>query len=220
MLERQNCLWKTKYDPSKAVAYRPGKHEAELGLINRVFREIPSGSVLDVPCGNGRLSVHLAKTGKYALSAADYSESMLVLASSAIKAQGIPFPVEKEDIESMSYPDRRSDTVLCFRLFHHYPDKTTRQKTVAELCRVANEYVVISYFSPFSVTSWKRRFRVLTGGKKPKKYSTPLSEVNGYFANHGFELVRDFAQLSFLHTLHVALYRRKQEIPLAKLPGY
>ena len=211
MLEHQNHLWKTKYDPIRAAAYRPRYHEAELGLIDRVFRAIPSGSVLDIPCGNGRLSVHLAKKKQYSLNAADYAEAMLVLAGNAIKVHGFSFPVAKEDIESMSFSDRRFDTILCFRLFHHFPDKTTRQKTVAELCRVANEFVAISYFSPFSVTSWKRRIRALTGGKKPKKYSTPLSEVSGYFASHGFELIRDFAQLNFLHTLHVALYRRKQE---------
>ena len=46
--------------------------------------------------------------------------------------------------------------------------------------------------------------------KNPKKYPTPLSEVSSYFASHGFELVRDFSRLNFLHTLHIALYRRKQ----------
>jgi hypothetical protein len=46
------------------------------------------------------------------------------------------------------------------------------------------------------------------GGKKSDKHTTPLSEVRRYFENAGFRLVRDFAQLRLIHTLHLALFER------------
>jgi hypothetical protein len=79
------------------------------------------------------------------------------------------------------------------------------------LCRVARKYVAMSYFSPASVTSVKRTLRAAFGGKKSEKHSTPLGEVEGYFAKAGFRLVRDFAQLPWVHTMHLALFERVGE---------
>jgi hypothetical protein len=45
-------------------------------------------------------------------------------------------------------------------------------------------------------------------GRKIKKHSTALSEMDAYFDTQGFERIRDFPLLNFIHTLHVALYRR------------
>jgi hypothetical protein len=57
----------------------------------------------------------------------------------------------------------------------------------------------------------KRRLRAAVGGKKSDKHTTPLREVEGYFAAAGFGLVRDFAQLRLIHTLHLALFERVGE---------
>jgi hypothetical protein len=35
--------------------------------------------------------------------------------------------------------------------------------------------------------------------------------VAGYFAQAGFKLARDFAQLPLIHTLHIALFERVGE---------
>lgn len=200
-------IWKTKYDTQGANAYRPGRHNAEVHLIDRVFASIPVCTVLDLPCGNGRFSSHLARKG-YAVSAADYSVAMLNLAEQDFGANKLNIDTHQEDIERLTFADQSFDTVLCFRLFHHFPDSLTRTRAVSELCRVAHNNVVISYFSPFSVTSIKNGLRAKFGGKKSKKYSTPLSELKKYFASHGFELHENNALMPFIHTIHVAVFRR------------
>jgi len=200
--------WKIKYGMGRAFLYRPGKHDAETRLIDRVFDGIPPCTVLDIPCGNGRFSTYLAEKG-YRVTAADYSESMLELTRNAASAKGLSFSVVRDDVESLGlFPDRQFETVLCFRLFHHFPEAEIRQRVVSQLCSVAKEYVALSYFSPNSVSSIKQYLEYRYCGKTPKKYPTSLFEINAYFKAHGFGLVRDFPLMNLIHTLHVALYRR------------
>lgn len=205
---------RTKYDEPTARQYqsvKPGKHRAEMRLVDRAFARVPkSHRVLDVPCGGGRVTVHLAKQG-YAVTAADLSEAMLAIARENVATQKLPCPVEKQDIEQLTFPDRTFDTIISFRLFHHFPSPDIRQRAVAEICRVARKYVALSYFSPTSVTSVKRRVRAALGGKKSQKHDTSLREIKKYFAAAGFKLVKDFAQLPVIHTMHLALFERTGE---------
>ena len=177
-------------------------------LIDRAFKEIPKRHiVLDLPCGGGRATVHLAQQG-YAVGAADLSDAMLDIAREKLGKLKMVLFVQKQDVEALTFAERSFDTILCFRLFHHFPTQDIRRRAVNELCRVAREYVAISYFSPASVTSLKRAFRARFGGKPSQKHATPLSEVRGYFEDCGFRLVKDFAQFPLVHTMHLALFAR------------
>ncbi|HRL76941.1 MAG TPA: class I SAM-dependent methyltransferase [Candidatus Accumulibacter phosphatis] len=203
---------KEKYDRSTALAYkdRPRKqHAAEMSLIDRVFRHIPQAHrVLDLPCGGGRVVVHLARRG-YHVTGADHSPAMVEIARHTLDENSLACPVEQQDIEALTYADRQFDTIICFRLFHHFPNAEIRQKAVSELCRVAGTYVALSYFSPLSLTSLRTRLRIALGGRGSQKLTTPLAEVQGYFRRQGFVLVKDLARRRFIHTLHVALFARR-----------
>jgi 2-polyprenyl-3-methyl-5-hydroxy-6-metoxy-1,4-benzoquinol methylase len=204
---------RTKYTEDRSRKYQkrpPGKHAAEIRLLDRAFTLIPKEHrVLDAPCGGGRVSVHLAQNG-YNMAAADLSESMVTIAREAMANNKLNVKVERQDIEKLTYPDRTFDTIVSFRLFHHFPTPDIRRRVVRELCRVAGKNVVLSYFSPLSFTSAKNKLRQTLGGAPLKKYATPLSEIEGYFAECGFRLVRDFAQLPLVHTLHVAVFARSE----------
>jgi ubiquinone/menaquinone biosynthesis C-methylase UbiE len=205
---------RVKYDDATARRYqvrKEDKHRAEMRLLERAFARIPKPQrVLDVPCGGGRVAVHLSRLG-YDVACADLSEAMLAIARERVHSEGLPCPVEKQDVERLAYPDRRFDTVISFRLFHHFPNAATRQRVASELCRVARRFVVLSYFSPWSFTSAKRQLRAALGGRKSDKHPTPLGEVAGYFRRAGFRLVKDYAQLPLVHTLHVAVFERMGE---------
>jgi ubiquinone/menaquinone biosynthesis C-methylase UbiE len=202
---------RTKYDETAAAKYqvrRESKNRAEMRLVERAFAAIPRDArVLDVPCGGGRVTIHLLQRG-YTVSSGDLSESMLSIARESIVHAGFPADVQRQDIEQLNYPDQAFDAVICFRLFHHFPDATIRQRTVKELCRVARRWVALSYFSPASVTSIKRKLRAAMGGRKAEHYPTSLSEVSGYFDRCGFKLAKDFAQMPLVHTMHLALFQR------------
>src|SRR5438876_12248204 len=111
---------RVKYTESAARKYqqrKPGKHRAEMRLLDRAFAHIPkTHRVLDVPCGGGRVTLHLSKKG-YKMSSADLSENMIVIARQAV-GEGIT--VEKQDVERLTYPDKHFDSIVSFRLFHHF----------------------------------------------------------------------------------------------------
>ncbi|MBI2929424.1 MAG: class I SAM-dependent methyltransferase [Verrucomicrobia bacterium] len=203
---------RVKYDEKTAREYQScdeRKHRAEMRLIDRAFALVPkTHRVLDVPCGGGRVTVRLAEQG-YAVSAADLSDAMIAIARETLAQHGLPVPVEKQDVERLTYPDRHFDTVVSFRLFHHFPTTEIRERVVKELCRVARQTVVLSYFSPWSPTSLKRTLRAALGGKKSQKHATPLAEVERYFGGCGFRLVKNFARQALVHSLHVAVFERK-----------
>jgi SAM-dependent methyltransferase len=202
---------RTKYDRAAAEKYqrrKEGKNRAEMRLVDRAFATIPkSARVLDVPCGGGRVTIHLAKRG-YQVSSGDLSEAMLDIAREGIAQAGLAADVQCQDIEKLTYPDQAFDAVICFRLFHHFPNADIRRRTVTELCRVAKQWVALSYFSPASVTSIKRKLRAAMGRRRSEHHATSLSEVSGYFERCGFRLVKDFAQMPLVHTMHLALFAR------------
>ena len=198
---------RVKYDDKQSGKYqhrKPHKHKAEMRLIDRAFQRIPTNHrVLDVPCGGGRVMMHLAKKGYFA-SGADLSESMLAIARESVFEANLSCHVERQDLEKLNYNDGHFDTIVCFRLFHHFPNAEIRQRVVSELCRVAGQFVVLSYFSPYSVQSVRRKL----SGKDRDRFATSLAEVEGYFRHADFRLVEDFAQMRVLHTLHLAVFKR------------
>lgn len=200
-----------KYTEKTARQYqirKQDKHLTEMRLMDRAFAYIPkSHRVLDMPCGGGRVSLHVAGKG-YTMSLGDLSEPMLAIARENVAKAGLSCSVEWQDIEALTYGDRAFDTIVSFRLFHHFPNHYIRRRAVRELCRVAGQFVIISYFSTKSVTSVRRKLQSALGGKKSSKYSTPLCEVRGYFEEAGFELVKDFAEMPIIHTLHLAIFKR------------
>jgi len=198
---------RTKYTLDRARKYQqrpPAKHRAEMRLLDRAFALIPKEHrVLDAPCGTGRVSVHFARRG-YAMTAADLSPAMVEVARETMRHNGLDVSVQQQDIEALTFPDRAFDTVVSFRLFHHFPTVEIRRRAVHNLCRVTAKTVVLSYFAP-SLSGLRRKLRERRG---PKKYITPLKEVAGYFSEAGFRLVKDFSQAPLIHTLHVAVFER------------
>ena len=202
---------RVKYDEKPAKSYqvrKTGKHLAEMKLVDRAFSLIPkTHRVLDLPCGGGRVTVHLGLQG-YKMSSADLSDAMLAITRENVAKNGLKGAVEKQDIEKLSYADQHFDSLISFRLFHHFPNPEIRQRAVSELCRIAKHFVAISYFSPASITLLKRNLRAALGKGKSDKHHTPLSEVKRYFARAGFRFVKDFARTPLIHTLHVAVFER------------
>jgi len=157
---------RTKYDDASASQYqeRPRRqHAAEMALVDRVFSSIAKGAqVLDLPCGADRVGLHLARSG-YDVVCADLSPAMLMLARRAFLTSSVPCPVERQDIEALTYDNRRFDAVLCFRLFHHFPDPSVRQRAggrvVPGCSSLRNSLLPQSMVTHFAQTSPAARAR-------------------------------------------------------------
>ena len=200
-----------KYSRGAAESYsrrEPDKHRSEMELIEKGLK-FTSGikTILDAPCGVGRASVLLAQKG-YAVTAVDLGNGALEFTRDALTQANVPGTVLKDDIEHMQFSDGAFDAVLCFRLFHHFPNVGVKERVAKELCRVAKDYVLISYISPWSFTTVRRRVKLALFNKPLKQHHTSLRELTGYFAAHGFSLVEDIPQQRYVHSLHLAVFKR------------
>ncbi|WP_300454419.1 class I SAM-dependent methyltransferase [Accumulibacter sp.] len=200
---------KTNYTEDKARGYanrEARRNVPELKLVERAFQLIPRpASVLDVPCGGGRVTVLLSQLG-YEMSAADYSAPMRQITRETTAAHGLNVPVLEEDIEHLSQTDRSFDAIVCFRFFHHLPNEELRRKVVAELCRVARKHVAMSYFNPKTLRALEQKLRRWRG-RRLSVFNTPLAEVTAYFEANGFRLLKNFP-LDLTNNLHLAVFER------------
>lgn len=201
------------YDERKARDYEQSKegaasHRAECRLVERALRGVPrEETIVDVPCGAGRMTVFLASLGFHP-AAADVSPAMVELARGRFAREGMDVAVEERDLENTGWPDGAFDNVFCFRFFHHLPTDEHRRRVCNELGRVATKRVVVSYLDARSWTWRRRALETRFRGKTFKKYPLAPRAMAGLFQDAGFVIAADHAQLPFFHSLRVLVAER------------
>ena len=143
-------------------------------------------TLLDVPCGGGRLSPQMepytdilieADAGlgqlRYLKSTARPETTRVWMSASAFHLPFLPQSV---------------DGVVCVRLCHHLPTAAERERLVAELLRVARRFVVMTFFDYHSLKNyWRRARRPIN--RKPPKLTMTVTRVEELAREHGAELV-------------------------------
>lgn len=205
---RQLPPWSTasRYERhGKAEAYatrNPARHQRELRLLAEVFPGRPGERVLDLPCGAGRLAPWLTARGCQVV-AADGAFAMLQQArrEQAQLAQSV-----QADALAWPFADRTVDGAVVFRFLHHLPAERADQ-VIAEACRVARRFVVVSFFHPCSAHHLRRR---LAGNTT--RFARRLGAVAATFAAHGFVRHRHAAELPFAKDLWLASFVRQEPL--------
>jgi len=171
----------------------------ERAIFQRLFAALgPSPTLLDVPCGAGRL-FDLFSTQAARVIEADYSPSMLRLnaadharaASAYVRCSALAIP----------FADRSVDTVVSVRLNHHLARKEDRERHLRELLRVADRAVIVSYFSHYSLKNWLRRVRQ-PFNRKGRKHTLTTSRLLAIGRDCGF-VPRRLEPLSRIGSGHV-----------------
>jgi ubiquinone/menaquinone biosynthesis C-methylase UbiE len=121
--------------------------QANKDRVEVIFSHMPKnmGSILDAGCGSGILVNFLSDMlGKECLlHGLDRSHAALKHVKTN-KSSG--------DLSSMEFSDKQFDLVACLEVIEHLP-VPTYNKSLSELCRVANKYVMISVPNNEDVTS-------------------------------------------------------------------
>lgn len=138
----------------------------ERRLLERYLTAIGRcGTILDLPCGYGRLSCLLAGQCDRLLEA-DWSQSMLQLDRADhgeerrryLRCSGLEIPMA----------DRSVDLAVSIRLSHHLREPAHRELHLRELFRVAEGHVIVTWFSHASLKNLLRMSRAPFNGKPPK----------------------------------------------------
>jgi len=116
-------------------------------VITGFLTPVRERTVLDVGTGTGRAAVLLARAGAR-VTGIDASEEMLAVARRRAAADGVDARFETGDAHALPFPDRSFEDVVCLRVLMHTP---AWRECVAELCRVADRFVVVDYPSARSM---------------------------------------------------------------------
>jgi SAM-dependent methyltransferase len=213
-VSEQTAPYRKHYREEEARGYEQAKekdqraHRAECRLVERALAGVPRGeSIVDAPCGAGRMTVLLARLG-FRPAAADVSPAMVDLARQRFAREGVEVKVEQRDLEATGWPDGAFDNVFSFRFFHHLPTDAQRRTVARELCRVAARRVIVSYLDARSWTWRKRALETRLTGKRFGKHPLAPRAMAALFEEAGFRPVADHARLPLVHSLRVLVAER------------
>lgn len=166
--------------------HRRWSDRRERRILRTLLARCPAGgTLLDVPCGYGRLLDLFAAHAREVVEA-DLSPSMLALGREL--HGGLAADYLECSALAIPRPDAAFDTVVSIRLSHHLESEVARRAHIAELCRVARSAVIMTYFSSTSLKNRLRCLRARWNGKRPKN-AMARSEVAAAFASNGFQVV-------------------------------
>lgn len=190
---------------SRAYADRnPRRAAQEQALLARVWPGRAGEVVLDLPCGAGRLLPFLVERGHRTLQA---DGALAMIREAAARDAAGALAVQADALHA-PFADRSVDGVVMFRFLHHLPPDAARA-ALAEACRVARRFVVVSFFHPVSVHHLQRLSRQALGAPATR-FAASLGSVRRTAARHGFRLHAQAAQRPFARDLWLASFVRDQ----------
>jgi len=190
----------------KSAAYatrNPRRQEREAALLRRVWPGQRGESVLDLPCGAARLLPWLRDELGHEVTLGDGALAMLQQARAAHATDRLLL----SDALAVPLRDGAVDGVVQFRFLHHLPPDASK-RAIAECCRVARRFVVVSFFHPCSAHHLRRQLRRLTG-EPPTRFARTLGAVTREFERAGFRRHRVAADRPYARDLWLASFVRR-----------
>jgi len=176
----------TRWDSSTGRARDERKQRA----LTRAFEHLQSAgspaarSVLDAPCGTGRMSAFLAARFRYV--GIDLASAMLREART--RNVGAAFAIG--DLTRLPLVDRCVDVAVCIRLLHLVRERDLRVAFLRELARVARVGIVVDFRHDRAIRTWLGRMRARAGLRVRAHNAHALASVAREFADAGLEAPR------------------------------
>jgi SAM-dependent methyltransferase len=202
-------------DPAVAAVYDAERFDdvkgrfvdrREQALIRDAIRASgisPSASVLDLPCGTGRLTRSLVEAG-FDVTGVDVSPAMLERA--AARTADLSMDQKPKlvvgDAAALPFDDDSFDLVVSLRLFGHLPPPT-RMAALREIRRVGQGPAVLGYYHRGSLQRLRRQ-----GGRRGTPwFPVSLSELDSELTQAGFVRARRRFLMPFVSETVIVLAR-------------
>jgi ubiquinone/menaquinone biosynthesis C-methylase UbiE len=162
-------------------------------LLTKAEATDPIRTVLDVPCGTGRISEMLLKRG-YTVTCGDISPAMLAAAQkrlSSYRSDQVRYVAS--DVYALEFPDGAFDCVTSIRLFQHLTSEE-RGQALRELARVSKRYVIAGVVFTSTYYALVRKLRLALGAYAPR-HTASEQDIRREVAHAGLRVVaRHFPQ--------------------------
>jgi SAM-dependent methyltransferase len=181
--------------------------ESQERVITSFLGPIDGRSIVDVGTGTGRAAIGLARRGAR-VTGVDASPEMLRVARDRAAAERLDVTFDVGDAHRLVYSDRAFDCAVSLRVLMHTPDW---RQCLAELCRVADDRVVVDYPAALSAAAlqagWRRVQAAL--GRPVEAYRVLRgSDVRRTLERAGFRVERCHRQFVLPVALHKAVGSR------------
>lgn len=180
------------------------KHRRDEELVLALLaRSGPHASVLDLPCGTGRLFPALARAAPLVLGA-DLALEMMQAGRAARPA--VRVPMFQADALRLPLADRSVDALVSLRFLFHF-EREERVAMLAEFARVARRAVLVQVRLGASAKHHLRGLRARFGLARRFRPAQGRAELAAELAAAGLELV-ELAPLSRLFSDKALLLAR------------
>ncbi|HED64784.1 MAG TPA: class I SAM-dependent methyltransferase [Planctomycetes bacterium] len=146
-------------------------------------------SLLDAPCGTGRLRATIEHHGSFI--GLDASLSMLAAAR-----RSDPSRLLAGDVERLPFADRTFDAAISCRLLHHLMDPDALARAVRELVRVSKRLVLASFWDAGTLEARRRRLPLTRRPRHRGWHSR--GEIRTAFGEAGAETIHFEQRIRFV----------------------
>ncbi len=220
------------YDRDVTSEYEIYDRLALLPFLERAGVRGPALTALDLGCGTGAVTLHLAARG-IAVQAIDHSPEMIEIARQKAERAGLSELISFRvgDIRELPFQNEAFDGVTCQRVLHHIPDPS---RVLAEVNRVLKPggFFYLSDTVPDATPAarvlralWGRTLRILgkaeawepAGLPRVDEVHRPAAEVERLLAAAGFSYeVRFFTHVGLRR--HLSAPQRARLIKALSFP--
>jgi 2-polyprenyl-3-methyl-5-hydroxy-6-metoxy-1,4-benzoquinol methylase len=162
----------------------------EKRAVRRAFGGVPPGAtIVDVPCGTGRLAETLLEQGHHVVGV-DISDAMLNVAQRKLQRFGLGFETLVGDVSELAQLGRAIyDAALCARVLMHFPLEE-QIRFLASVAKLARGTVVFSQSISTPYQRLRRGLKQLLGNPAPARYPITEAELASLLSGAGLREVR------------------------------
>lgn len=163
----------------------------EKQAITKCFASVPrGGTIIDAPCGTGRLAEPLLAAG-YRVHGLDISDEMLDVARQRLREFQNRFTCEVADVKAARPPEPLYDAALCARVLMHFPldQQIEFLSGVAAFSRTA---VVINHSLDSGYQRLRRRVKRWLGHQASVNYPVSNADIRKLLQKSGLQEVRRY----------------------------
>lgn len=161
-------------------------------------------TVLDLPCGTGRFTGHLARAG-YEVIGSDIAMEMMQVAANQLAATPRLHGYVRADAERLPLADGAIDCVMSIRFLLHI-DPATRVAIIREMARVSTRWLILDYRHKHSYRYMRLRLRRALGVPSARKLpQVSRAEMTSELAAAGVRVAKIFPIAPFFSDKWVVL---------------
>ena len=161
-------------------------------------------TILDLPCGTGRFTGHLARAG-YDVVGSDIAMEMMQVAANQLAGTPRLHGYVRADAERLPLADGTIDCVMSIRFLLHI-DPATRISIIREMARVSTRWLILDYRHKHSYRYMTLRLRRALGVPSARKLpQVSRTEMTSELAAAGVRVVKIFPIAPFFSDKWVVL---------------